>query len=492
MRARQSSLSLEIAYKRSRQQEQLAMLSYRNQPSVVYNDATCSEGNLMAIFSPPGDPDFRSTHSGQVDPVYRPFAAWWILILLTVFMVINFSDRILLALVAQPVIREFGLTSAQFGLISSSFYFLYSVSAVGIGFLATRHISLKWLLFAMSLLWAATQLPVFLFASGGVLLGTRVALGAAEGPATAVANSTAYSWFPEHRRGLPTSILTSGASLAKLLVAPLLTLLLLQYGWRSAFLAMAISGIAWGAAWAFFGKTGPYAAVKPPTASTPAGAAANRATRRRTFLYVVRSRTFVILLIATYPGYALMSVILTWLPSYLEVGLGFSPLTAGVLFGLPSLVGMACMVSAGYVTDKLLASGVSSRVARGMVPTLSLAFGGLLLTLLPFAGNERYVAYVILVMGYCLTLPALPLVYAAIGSAANPAQRTSVLSLFIALQSTSGIIAPWATGALIDSAENQIAGYNAAFLVLGALCVAGGLLAARFVDPARDTARTED
>jgi hypothetical protein len=149
---------------------------------------------------------------------------------------------------------------------------------------------------------------------------------------------------------------------------------------------------------------------------------------------------------------------------------------------------MAFMLGAGWFTDRLLSAGVSARVARGLVPTLSLALGGVFLTLLPFAGDQRYVAYTLLVVGYCLTLLALPIVYAAIGTAAAPSQRTSILSLFIALQSTSGIIAPWATGALLDAAENHVDGYNTAFLVLGVLITIGGLVAAAVVDPGRDAA----
>jgi sugar phosphate permease len=436
----------------------------------------------------PETSDTYLTAPGEANSKYRPIMAWWILVLLAVFMVINFADRISLALAAQPLIKELHLSASQFGLISSSFYFLYSISAVGVGFLATRHISLKWLLFLMSFLWAATQLPVFLFASGGVLLGTRIGLGASEGPATAVANSTAYSWFPPHRRGLPTAMLTSGASIAKLVAAPLLTLLIVHQGWRSAFLALAIAGIVWCLTWLLVGRTGPYTAARGPVASNAADVAADRAARRRTFLAVATSRTFIVLLLATYPMYALISVILSWLPSYLEAGLGFSTLTSGVLFGLPSIIGMVFMLGAGWITDRLLAVGVSARVAHGLVPTLSLALGGLFLTVRPLAGNQRYVAYALLVTGYCLTLVAQPIVYAAIGTAAAPSQRTSILSLFIALQSTSGIIAPWATGALIDAAKTQVDGYNTAFLVMGVLIMIGGLVAARVVDPGRDAA----
>ena len=63
-----------------------------------------------------------------------------------------------------------------------------------------------------------------------------------------------------------------------------------------------------------------------------------------------------------------------------------------------------------------------------------------------------------------------------------------MLSLFIALQSTSGIVAPWATGALIDGAGNQVDGCNTAFVVIGILCAIGGVVAAFFVDAGRDSA----
>jgi len=421
------------------------------------------------------------------DVRYRPVMAWLVLALLGIFMLVNFADRTILALAAQPLMAELHLSAAEFGFISSAFYFLYSVSAVGVGFLATRTVSLKWLLFIMSLLWAATQLPVFLFAGAGVLLGTRIVLGAAEGPATAVANSTAYSWFPAQRRGLPTSVLTSGPSLAKLIAAPLLTVLIVDAGWRWAFLALAAASAVWCLIWLVLGGEGPFAEPRAPVL-TAAAAAVDRAERRASYRRVVLSRTFLLLLLAGYPLYALVSVIFSWLPSYLQVGLNFSPLTSGFLFGLPSVVVLAFMLIAGWVTDRLLAAGVSSRVARGLVPTLSLVLGGLLLAMLPLAGTERYLAYALLVGGYSLTVLALPIIYATIGTAAAPGQRTSVLSLFIGLQSTSGIVAPWATGLLIDAADTPSQGYRVAFVVLGLLIFAGGAIAAVVVDPGRDTA----
>ena len=42
--------------------------------------------------------------------------------------------------------------------------------------------------------------------------------------------------------------------------------------------------------------------------------------------------------------YALVAVVLTWLPSYFEVGLGYSAMQAGSMFALPSIVGLILMI----------------------------------------------------------------------------------------------------------------------------------------------------
>ena len=56
---------------------------------------------------------------GGQDPEYWSVRAWLMLIMLVVFMVINFADRTILAIAAQPLMRELGLSESEFGFISS-------------------------------------------------------------------------------------------------------------------------------------------------------------------------------------------------------------------------------------------------------------------------------------------------------------------------------------------------------------------------------------
>ena len=71
--------------------------------------------------------------------------------LLFLFMVINFADKAALGIAAVPIMRELDLTPRQFGLLGSSFFLLFAVSAVATGFLVNR-LQTRWVLLAMGLI----------------------------------------------------------------------------------------------------------------------------------------------------------------------------------------------------------------------------------------------------------------------------------------------------------------------------------------------------
>src|SRR3974377_586162 len=136
--------------------------------------------------------------------------SWVIVGLLFFFMMLNFSDKAIVGLAGVPIMHDMGLTPRQFGLVGSSFFFLFSISAVIGGFVANR-VETRWVLLTLSTVWALAQFP--LMAPGGVAtpLEGRIALGAGEGPAYPVALHCLYKWFPNERRTLPTAIVSQGA-----------------------------------------------------------------------------------------------------------------------------------------------------------------------------------------------------------------------------------------------------------------------------------------
>ena len=147
--------------------------------------------------------------------------AWRTVVLLFLFMAINSADKAILGLAAVPIMRDLGLSPAEFGFIGSSFFLLYSLSAIAVGFAVDR-IETRLAILIMSLVWAMTQLPMTWEVGFWTLVICRVLLGAGEGPAYPVALHAAYKWFPDRRRTLPTAVIAQGAAIGVVLSVPLL------------------------------------------------------------------------------------------------------------------------------------------------------------------------------------------------------------------------------------------------------------------------------
>src|SRR6202789_526800 len=111
-----------------------------------------------------------------------PKGGWKITFLLFLFMLVNFADKIVVGLAGVPIMTEMKLEPEQFGLLGSSFFFLFSISAVAVGFLVNR-VATRWVLLALALIWALTQFPMIGTVSFATLMACRIVLGAGEGPA---------------------------------------------------------------------------------------------------------------------------------------------------------------------------------------------------------------------------------------------------------------------------------------------------------------------
>src|ERR1700709_2956293 len=111
-----------------------------------------------------------------------PKGAWKITLLLFLFMLVNFADKIVVGLAGVPLMTEVKLEPEQFGLLGSSFFFLFSISAIVVGFIVNR-IATRWVLLALALIWALAQFPMVGNVGFTPLVICRVILGARAGPA---------------------------------------------------------------------------------------------------------------------------------------------------------------------------------------------------------------------------------------------------------------------------------------------------------------------
>lgn len=415
--------------------------------------------------------------------------AWSLTALLVVLYVVNYGDKAAFGIIAQALKDELGISAAQIGLVGSLFFFAFTIGGFFAGAL-NRWMSLRTVLLVLALVWAAAMLPLVVSATFAVLVVSRMLLGIAEGPSSALIHTAAYSWHPTERRGFPGALLASAASVAKIVLAPLLAYLSVTYGWRSALITMAVIGIVWCVFWLRLWEVGPYIPAKatgPAKASGPTNTSSDTGTDepRVPWARILLTRTFLTGVPLVASIYALVTVVLTWLPSYFEVGLGFSRLEAGSMLAIPSVVGLISLIGGTLLSDFLLARGWSSRFVRIVGPSLLVIVGGGILFLLPSIENPA-AAVAIVSIGYGVGVVVLPLSNAAVSEICPPEQTAGTLGIFLALMAIGGLIGPYVTGLIVDAAASPSDGYATAFQVLGVAAALSALLTLIFADPERD------
>ena len=414
--------------------------------------------------------------------------AWGMTGLVLFLYVVNYADKAVLGIVAQPLAHDLGLDHAQIGLVGSLFFVTFTVGGFLAGPLA-RYLTLRWALLALAAAWSLVMLPLVIAASLTVLIVSRMLLGLAEGPGSALMHTATYSWHPPAKRGLPSALLLGSASIAKIALAPILTFVTIQYGWRAAIVALSGLGMVWVVCWLIGWKDGPFAGKAVETAAVATGSdgvsvlahTEPSVSWRRIFL----SRTFVSIAVLAMVMYALTTVVLTWLPSYFEQGLGYTRMQAGSMFAAPSIVALLLMVTSGSVTDRLIQRGATSRLVRVIVPCTGVLLCGAVLTALPLI-RIPVIAVVVLSIGYGCGMIALPLVSAAISELCPPQQTAGTMGVFMAFAAVGGLIAPYATGVIVDNAATAGEGYALTFQGIGILGALAAILVLVFANPERD------
>src|SRR5579863_3895830 len=300
--------------------------------------------------------------------------AWMIVVLLFLFMLINFADKAVIGIAAVPIMQEMKLSPSEFGLIGSSFFLLFALSAIATGFVVNR-VQTRWVLLAMGVIWALTQLPMVGAAGFGTLVACRIVLGAGEGPATPVAIHSTYKWFSNELRTVPTAIIVQGGAIGVLVTLPLLNWTIVHYSWHWAFGALGIFGLVWSALWLAFGSEGPLTAA--PAEDGASGA------MRVGYGRLVLNPTIMACWAATFGANWALSLALSWQGAFLIKGLGLTQSSIGFLGALPAGGSAIAMLVAGWYSQHLLSRGTSSRLARGVIGGASVALGGAALAIMP-------------------------------------------------------------------------------------------------------------
>ena len=401
--------------------------------------------------------------------------AWTITALLTVFMLINFLDKIALGLVAVPMMDELHLTPKQFGDVGSGFFWLFAIGGVFGGFLADRF-KARALILGMVLLWSLCQLPVAYTASIGSIIVCRAILGVAQGPAWPIAVHALAKWFPDNRRNLPIAIVAQGSAVGLIAAGIVMPLITAKWGWRANFLVLAAIGCVWAVIW--LAVTGEGAQDRAADADAASEGVV------LPYSQLLFDRSVLGCAITHFVGYWSLALTLTWLPAYFQLGLGYDGITSGWLYSLVIALMIPLGIGLAWGSERLLQKGIPSRTARGRYLSSLLIMAGLFFAVIYVSPHADWLRVGLI----ALALGCTPIVYslgpAVLAEVVPASQRGSMLAINNSVASLAGVAAPVVTGLFIQGVPGA-QGYELGFALCGALMVAGGLFGFWLIDPQR-------
>ncbi len=369
------------------------------------------------------------------------------LVLLFLSTVINYVDRQALSVVLPVLRKDLGLSSADYGNITSMFMVAYTIGQVAIGNwidkVGTR-IGFAVCIFAWSLAAAGHALVE----TGMQLLALRFLLGLGESGNWPAGVKAVAETLPQERRAFGMAIFDGGSAVGAIIAPPLVVALTAQFGWRAAFAATGLAGLVWMAIWWFS-----YKPLLPAPAKT-----------KRDWFGLLRFRALWGLMATRFLATPVWWFYVFWLPDYLSKGRGFSLAEIGMFGWIPYLTVDVGKMLGGAASDQMLRWGKTPTFARKSVMAVgALAMmGGLFVAGAPTAA-AALVWVSVATFGFGLWSANILALHADCFSSGNLATAIGWTGTAASL---SGAAFTWVVGRMVDQM-----GYAPAFTAAGSMAI---------------------
>ncbi len=385
---------------------------------------------------------------------------------------VNYLDRATLA-VANPLIREdLGLNVAQMGLLLSAFLWSYAFSQLPAGALVDR-IGPRWLLAVGLALWSVAQGAAGFVTNVMQFAGLRVLLGVGESPQFTSSVRVVRDWFNVRERAFGIGLANASRFIGQAIAPPLLTALMLGFGWRWMFVVMGVVGLVVCAIWvAFFREPRSMDLTveerayltdgDPPVIAEPITFAQWR------HLFTFRS-TWGLMIGCFGLGYCTW-LYGAWLPGYLEMQRHMSIRATGYVAAIPFALAVIGAIGGGLLADRMVRRGYSPVNSR-KIPLVAGLIGVAIFTIAAaeVPNNALAVACITLAMMCGAMCSGL---YWALASAIAPSNCTASAGSLANFGSyIGGAIVPAATGFIVQATGS----FTPALLLGGAIALVSAM-----------------
>lgn len=404
------------------------------------------------------------------------FRRGWVLLFLFLLTTINYMDRVVLSVAAKPIAAEFHLSPVSLGYLFSSFIWTYTLFLIPMGQFVDRFGTRRVAAAGIGI-WSLATILTGAASTYGLLLASRLVMGAGESSSNPVCAKTVRQWIPARERGAANAVFNAGSFAGPAFCLALIGVLISAFGWRWAFVISGSIGFVWLALWMVFFNT-------PERTRWLSQGEREMILRERNnggqaldegqpdgLLRLLHSRTLWGIALTEGCNIYAQYLFLTWLPSYLQSTRHVSITSSGWLSGAPYGGAVVLAILAGFLSDRYVrGAGVASGRRRHAIAVSMLC--GAAILLVPLATS-----FAALVAVLTLSLSGIAATNATNFSLLSdmlPNQRdiAKAMGFVIVGGNVFGLLAPIVTGYVISITGS----YDYAFVIAGVLLLTGIVL----------------
>lgn len=422
----------------------------------------------------------------------RSRVRWFLIFWLFLLSAVSYLDRVNISIAGGSIVDAYHLTDVQLGKVFSSLVAGYALFQTLGGYLADRFGPRRVLTGGVIWWGIFTALTALVPANiGGALflfITVRFLLGAGEAVIYPAANQFVARWIPVRERGIANGWIFAGVGAGAGLTPPLITYLMIHYGWRSSFWVCAVIGFLAGTVW--------FIAARDTPSEHPRMSAAELATiqsglkitqtevlnARVPWARVIRSREVWAVTVSYFCYGYVAWIFFSWFYRYLAKVRGLDLKASAFYSMLPFLAMLACCLLGGAINDRLT-KWRGPRFGRCALAAFAMAVAGLFIAFGSEVESVR-LASVVLAGG----AGALYLSQSSFWSVTADIAGGSAGSVS-GFMNMGGQIGGALTGSLTPWIAARY-GWTASFLVAAALCLLGAL-SWLVVDPRNTLTQTQ-
>jgi MFS transporter, ACS family, glucarate transporter len=419
---------------------------------------------------------------------------WYLVGWLFVLSAVAFLDRVNISIAGKDLAAAYHLSNVHLGWVFSAFLIGYALFQTPGGRLADR-IGPRRVLAAGVIWWGiftalTAAVPQTIAGALVLFISIRFLLGAGEAVVYPASNQFVARWIPENERGLANGWIFAGVGAGAGLSPPLITYIMLHFGWRSSFLACAIIGLLAGAVWYVISRDTPGEHKSVSRAElqliesglTLQTKQAGSARVLVPWTAVVTSKDVLAVTLSYFTFGYVAWIFFSWFYIYLAQVRGLN-LKASAFYAMLPFIAMAICCPVGGVISDRLTRRHGPRVGRCFLAAVVIALAAVFLSLGSQVQSAR-LASVVLAGGAGALYLAQSSFWSVTADIAGASSGSVSGFMNMGAQIGGAVTAsltPWIAGRF---------GWTASFLVAAALCVVGAL-AWLLVDPSRSLAPRE-